>query len=182
MSSTELIEIAEESDLPPGLDQGIRDLLCLCFPPDVPVFSQSRYWHGTAPEFSFYRREAGKITGHVGIVRRTIRAGSSQITIAGVQNLAVAPHRRKSGLGALLMIRALAESRRRGIDFGLLFCVPGLARFYASLGWHIQERAFFMADETGTLERIPEKNIGMTLTLGTHPFPPGEVDLQGRDW
>jgi GNAT superfamily N-acetyltransferase len=182
MSTSDLIEIAEESDLPPGLDQDIRDLLCLCFPPDVPVFSQSRYWHGTAPEFSFYRREAGKITGHVGIVRRTIRAGSSQITIAGVQNLAVAPNRRKSGLGALLMIRALAEARRRGIAFGLLFCVPGLGRFYSSLGWKIQERAFFMANESGIQERIPDKNIGMTLTLSSEPFPPGEVDLQGRDW
>jgi len=182
MSTSDLIEIAEESDLSPDLDQGIRDLLCLCFPPDVTVFSQSRYWHGTAPEYSFFRREAGKITGHVGIVRRTIRAGASQITIAGVQNLAVAPTRRKSGLGALLMIRALAEARRRGIAFGLLFCVPGLARFYSSLGWKIQERAFFMTNETGARERIPDKNIGMTLTLGPEPFPPGEVDLQGRDW
>lgn len=182
MNPTELVEIAEESDLSPELDQAIRDLLCHCFPPDIPVFSQTRRWHGTAPEFSFYRREAGVITGHVGIVRRAIRVGSNPLTIAGVQNLAVVPDRRKSGLGALLMIRALAEARRRGITFGLLFCVPGLTHFYASLGWERQDRAFYMDNENGVREFIPEKNIGMTLSLGPDPFPPGEVDLQGRDW
>ena len=182
MTATELIELVEESNLSPDLDRAIRDLLCLCFPPDVPVFSQTRYWHGTAPEYSFFRREAGLVTGHVGIVRRTIRIGSRQVTIAGVQNLAVSPDRRQTGLGALLMIRALNEARRRGIDFGLLFCVPGLARFYTSLGWQIQNRLFFWADENGGRVPIPEKNIGMALNLGPDPFPAGDVDLQGRDW
>jgi GNAT superfamily N-acetyltransferase len=182
MKPIDPIECVEESEMSPALDRRIRDLLCLCFPPDVPVFSQTRHWHGTAPEFSFVRREARKIVGHVGIVRRTIQVGSSRIVIAGVQNLAVAPDRRKSGLGALLMIRAMDEARRRGIPFGLLFCVPGLARFYCSLGWQILDRSFYMADETGARTGIPEKNIGMSLPLGTQPFPPGEVDLLGRDW
>lgn len=182
MKASDLLELIEESDLPAQVDRNIRDLLCACFPPDVPVFSQTRHWHGTAPEYSLVLRESGKITGHVGIVRRTIQAGSRSVEIAGVQNLAVIPHRRKSGLGALLMIRAMGEARKRGIAFGLLFCVPGLARFYTSLGWHIEERAFYMADETGARVRIPEKNIGMTLPLGRDPFPPGAVDLLGRDW
>ena len=182
MTATDLIEKAEEGDLAPDLDRAIRDLLCHCFPPDVPVFSQTRYWHGTAPEFSFFRREAGVVTGHVGIVCRTIRVGSQPVAIAGVQNLAVTPDRRQTGLGALLMIRALNEARRRGIPFGLLFCVPGLARFYTSLGWQIQDRLFFMTDETGGRIRIPGKNVGLTLNLGLDPFPPGEVDLRGRDW
>jgi len=182
MKPIDLIELAEESTLSPTLDRGIRDLLCLCFPPDVPVFSQTRHWHGSAPEYCFYRAENGRITGHVGIVRRAIRVGARSIEVAGVQNLAVAPERRKSGLGALLMIRALAEARKRGIRFGLLFCVPGLARFYRDLGWQLQDRPFFMNDESVARIRIPEKNIGMTLALETEAFPAGPVDLQGRDW
>jgi predicted N-acetyltransferase YhbS len=176
------LELVEESALPPALDRGIRELLCECFPPDVEVFSQTRHWHGTAPEYALVYRADNLLSGHVAVVRRTIRVGNRAVPIAGIQNLAVRPSFRGTGLAQALMTEAMDEARRRGVRFGLLFCVPGLERFYRNLGWVRIDAPVTMLDENGATVPIPGKNIGMTLDLSGEPFPAGLIHLEGRDW
>jgi GNAT superfamily N-acetyltransferase len=176
------LELVAEAQLSPELDRAIRELLCVCFPPDVAVFSQSRHWHGSAPAYSLVQRQGGAAVGHVGVVVREIRAGRSPVLIAGIQNLAVRPDGRKSGLGPELMTAAMAEARRRQIPFGLLFCVPALEKFYRALGWVVLPVDATMRDEAGRSVPIPGKNICMALSLGPAPFPPGDLDLRGPDW
>ncbi len=176
------LELFEESAVDPALDAAIRALLCACFPSDAPVFSASRHWHGTAPAYSLVHRVDGRVLGHVGIVLRTVACGGRPAGIAGIQNLAVLPEARKSGLSRRLMTESMAEAARRGVRWGLLFCVPGLERFYASLGWKTLDVSVTMADGRGGTEPIPGKNIAMALPLAGEPFPSGNIDLQGRDW
>ena len=176
------LEIIPEPAMPANVDQAIKNLLCDCFPPDIPIFSKTRYWHGTAPDYSLVCRSTGQVIGHVGIVVRAITAEGRTATVAGIQNLAVSREWRKTGLSGQLMTEAMEEARRRGIPFGLLFCVPGLAKFYASLGWETIPASAVMIAAEGKEEPIPAKNITMVLRLGSQAFPPGLISLQGMDW
>ncbi len=96
--------------------------------------------------------------------------------------MAVRPGTRGGGVGAGLMERALAEARRRGVPFGLLFCVPELAKYYGRYGWKHREVAVTMDYNGETGIPIPGKNICMTLKLGESEFPGGDVHLGGADW
>ena len=166
----------------PATDAAIKRLLCECFPPDVEAFTRSRYWHGTGPTYTLIQRDGGDVVGHVGVVRRTVRCGGRPVEIAGIQSLCVVPRMRVTGLSWALMREAMAEARRRGIKFGLLFCVPRLERFYGSLKWVRTDAPMTMDDERGEPVAIPTKNIAMYIQLTGEPFPDGPVHLGGRDW
>lgn len=175
------IEIIEEKSANKSDDAAIRKLLADCFPKDVGFFSKSRNWHSD-PEYILISRKGGEIAGQAAIVVREISCGRAKVKIAGIQSLAVSSKCRGMGLSQALMTDSMAEAWRRGIKFGLLFCVPDLERFYASLGWKRIDGPFFMRDESGAKKNIPAKNIGMILLLSGKPFPSGAIDLRGRDW
>ena len=176
------VEIIDEDQIASELDAAIRRLLCDCFPADMTAFSASRAWNGVHPLYSVICRHRDRIVGQIGIVERLITCGGVPVRIAGVQSLAVVPDWRKSGASQRLMTAAMDDARRRGIRFGLLFCLPGLANFYARLGWRQIERAVTMLDAAGRSVPLTAKNIAMNLPLGDEKFPPGPIDLAGRDW
>lgn len=175
------IEIFEEKSVGRTDDAGIRKLLAECFPKDTDFFSRARQWH-CAPEYVLLSRKGRKLMGHVAVVTRKISCGRTKVKIAGIQSLAVHPESRGTGLAQALMTESMAEAWRRKIEFGLLFCVPELERFYASLGWRRIDGPFIMRDESGARDDIPQKNIGMVLLLSGKHFPRGTIDLCGRDW
>ena len=175
------IEIVEEKSVDKALDKSIRALLVECFPGDNNAFAKARAWH-SAPEYLLVHRKGKEVLGHVAIITREISCGRKKIRIAGIQSLAVGKKGRGTGLSQALMTDSMTEAFRRGIEFGLLFCIPELERFYATLGWKRIEEPVFMQDEKGARAPLPSKNIGMYLLLSGKPFPAGAVDLRGRDW
>jgi len=174
--------LMEEAAITSQLDGEIKSLLVVCFPEEQTAFLCSRHWHGSAPACTLVHRRDKSLVGHVGIVLRTVQWNGRNIPAAGIQNLAVAPSMRGTGLSRTLMMEAMAEAGRRGVPFGLLFCVPGLERFYASLGWQCCNVPVTMRDEKGLPAPIPARNIAMALSLGPAPIPKGPLDLMGRDW
>jgi hypothetical protein len=76
----------------------------------------------------------------------------------------------------------MGEAARRGIRFGLLFCVPALEHFYSQLGWRRTDRDVTMRDAVGQSVPLTAKNISMELALASDRLPPGSIDLEGRDW
>jgi predicted N-acetyltransferase YhbS len=180
--STFSLQVVSEPEVSEELDLAIRQLLCRCFPADADAFSRNRAWHDSAPSYSVVYCENDDVLGHIGIVVRVVRCGDVQVTVAGVQNMCVAPERRHTGLSQQLMTAALSEARLRGLSFGLLFCVPELETFYQRQGWSRTNEPATMLDETGQAAPIPGKNIAMFIELASQPFPPGPIDLQGRDW
>ncbi|MCP4610137.1 MAG: GNAT family N-acetyltransferase [Planctomycetes bacterium] len=176
------LELIEESDMPPEIDATIKRLLCECFCPDAEKFSRSRYWHGSAPAYTLIHRDGDEVVGQVGIVLRTIRCGHVPTDIAGIQSLAVSPRIRGGMLAWALMRRSMKEARKRGVPFGLLFCVPSLERLYAAMRWERIDVITTMRDEKDQTVPIPGKNIAMVLKLDDRPFPEGDIDLQGADW
>ncbi|MGO9111050.1 MAG: GNAT family N-acetyltransferase [Thermoguttaceae bacterium] len=176
------LQVIDEDHIGPELDAAIRRLLCECFPCDAEAFSARRAWIGVLPAFSVLGRHGDKVMGHVGIIERRIRCGNVPVRVAGIQSLAVASDWRRSGLSQRLMIGAMHEARRRGVRFGLLFCVPELEGFYARMGWRPIDRTVTMRDGAGRTVPLTEKNISMELVLAGDPLPPGPIDLEGRDW
>jgi len=176
------LELIEEPDMHREVDAAIRRLLCECFPPDVEEFSKSRHWHGSAPAYTLICRQGSELVGHVGVVVRSIRCGSVQADIAGIQSLAVSSRTRGTMLAWALMRGAMREAGKRGVPFGLLFCVPTLERLYAAMKWKRIDVTATMRDEKGRAVPIPGNNIAMILKLAHRPFPAGDIDLQGADW
>lgn len=174
--------LVEESDMTPDLDRAIRELLCRAFEADVSEFSVRRAWNGIAPEFTVAYRPEDDALGHIGIVFRDIRCGDRVVKIAGIQSLAVDTRMRGTGLSHKLESVAMEEAAKRGVKFGLLFCVPELEKFYAGLGWKTTRADVVMQDADGNTVPLTAKNIAMTKDLVGEAFPSGDIDLQGRDW
>jgi predicted N-acetyltransferase YhbS len=179
---TVTLALLDESRVRPATDAAIRRLLCAAFPVDASIFSQTRAWHGSAPVFSFLAREGRRMVGYIGVVCRTILAGDRRVAVAGIQNLAVLPDRRGHGLGQRLTAAAMDEAGRRGIPFGLLFCVPGLEAFYNREGWRRLDVETLMDFDGQRNVPIPGKNICMVKNLTTDHFPAGNLHLLGPDW
>jgi len=176
------LEVIPEAEMSTADDSAIRSLLRTCFPDDAEAFSQGRAWQDVSPAFTIISRMADSVVGHIGMVVRTIRCGEIPVVVSGVQSLCVGPSQRKTGLSQALMAAALAETTRRDIRFGLLFCIPALERFYGSMGWAKTDGRVGMLDIQGRTVPIPDKNIGMQIELGDDRFPPGPIHLNGRDW
>ena len=172
----------DEADMTPALDVAIRELLCECFPGEVRNFSHTRAWHGSGPTYSIVYCEGTRALGHVGVVVRKVACDRRPVMVAGVQNVAVHPERRRTGLSRRVMHQAMEEASRRGIPYGLLFCVPQLERFYHYLGWEKVAATAVMRDEHGTRVSTSDKNITMIRGLAGAPLSPREIDLQGADW
>lgn len=168
--------------MPGPLDRAMRRLLCQCFPADAQSFGATRAWHGCVPAWTVVVLENEEPVACAAVVERAVTCGGVPMTVAGVGNFCVAPPWRGSGLAQGLMERIHAEARARGMDFGLLFCSPGLEGLYAALGWSRVGWPITALDERGLPGPLPAGNIGMSVALGNRPWPEGPVDLQGRDW
>jgi hypothetical protein len=175
--------IVLETQITPAEDAAIRAALCICFPPDREIFSQTRSWHGTYPTWSVLVEHEGAVIAHTGIVEREILVGSEPIRAAGVQNVLVVPEHRKSNLFRQVMTVAMQEAGRRGQDLGILFCTSNLAMAYAGLGWKLLKgRGVIRIDEEGRPQPLPAKNVAMFYPLHRADIPAGDIHLQGNDW
>jgi GNAT superfamily N-acetyltransferase len=177
------IKIIEENEINPEFDKELRNALCQCFPDDVELFLQSRSWHGSAPAWSAVIIISGSVAAHVGIVDRTIQAGTRQMRVAGIQNVFILPEYRGKGFCEEIMASAMKEAKRRNFEAGLLYCVPQLEKVYARCGWRLlPERKIIRIDENGKHISLPAKNITMLFPLSIKAFPEGPINLQGNDW
>lgn len=178
----EQIRIVDESDLSPEEDAAIRHGLCLAFPKDAHVFSQTRAWHGSGPSFSALLESDGAILAHVGVVDRTVRVGDLSFRAAGVQNVYSLPNARGRGLAKKALACAMGAAAERGYDIGLLFCVPELEAYYAGDGWRFAPVEGVVRLEDGRPLPLPKDNIAMFLPFRLDGIPSGVLHLCGNDW
>ncbi|MHB1038359.1 MAG: amino acid permease [Pirellulales bacterium] len=175
--------VVSETSMTAEEDAAIRTALCLCFPADREVFSQTRAWHGSRPAWSVLAEHQGRVLAHVGVVARVIQIGAERVRAAGVQNACVVPQRRGTGLLRQIMAIAMDEARCRGLAVGVLFCTADLAEVYARLGWQLCDgRNVIRTDENGLAGLLPAKNVTMLYPLCEADIPPGDIHLLGNDW
>jgi GNAT superfamily N-acetyltransferase len=176
--------VISEAELDRTVDAAIKAGLVECFPADADMFSRTRAWHGSAPTFTaLVEDDARRVVAHVGVVMRTIRAGETALTVAGVQNVFVVSPHRKTGLADHVMTAAMDEARARNLDGGLLFCLPVLTRIYARTGWQLlSPRPVWATGESQGRYLLDDKNVLMFLPMKCATFPDGPIDLNGDDW
>ena len=176
--------VFEDADITENLDRLIRAELVECFPNDTEHFSQTRVWH-TRPSWTVAGQAPdGTVAAHCAIVERTISVGnpSQYVRVAGVQGFSVRPAWRKKKVSDRMMEIAVAEANLRGLDAGLLFCLPVLEKLYCRMSWHTINTPVMVRDDQGRLLPLPEKNIAMIIPLNLREFPRGGMDLMGPDW
>lgn len=177
-----VLQVLEEESIDVALDGQIRRSLCLSFPNDAAHFSRSRSWHGSSPAYSVILRQEQDVIAHVGVVDRTISAGSRALRVAGVMNVFVLPSHRGRHLVERVMRAAMQEAQRRGMDIGLLFCLPSLIPLYARMQWRDAPGHEVVRTEGGRDLPLPPGNIAMYFPLRLAELPPGTLHLRGNDW
>ncbi len=176
--------IYNDDDINKNLDHLIRSILVECFPHNTDNFSQKRSWHSKPSWVVVGISRDGDIAAHCAVVERKISIGDmpEQLLVAGIQGFSVSPKWRKKHISDRMMEIAVSEAKRRGLDAGLLFCLPVLEKLYSRMGWNAIHVPVMVRDEQGRLSPLPEKNIAMIIPLNQNKFPGGAVDILGQDW
>ena len=87
-------------------------------------------WSAKDEHFTLF--EKGVAASRVSLLRYKV-AG---LTIAGIGGVVTAPPFRGKGYASVLLELALDQARNQyGADFGVLFCLPDLEKFYADRGF-----------------------------------------------
>ncbi len=183
-NSEACLAVIDEGDVSPALDQSIRELLVRCFPADRDYYARQSWWHCIPTYRVIGRDKRDSVVAHAAVVQRSISVEpmSSAISVAGIQSFCVSPEHRKTGMSDRMMVVAMEEAHRRGLDAGLLFCVNRLEAVYRRMGWDKLGTVVYTYDEKRGRIQIPAKNITMFFPLKVRQFPLGDIDLAGADW
>ena len=176
------LRIIKEAEIDVKLDAAIKKCLCICFPKDKIEFSQSRYWHGSAPAYSVLIEEGNNIIAHTGVVDRTIKIEDQQYRVAGIQSLFVVPEHRGKGLSDRILKAVIQEAQHEGYDYGLLFTTKEITNVFERNGWLQITKQKFVRIEDDMEIFLPKETIKMYYPLKYKTFPKRIVNLQGNDW
>jgi aminoglycoside 2'-N-acetyltransferase I len=128
----------------------------------------------------------GTVVGHVGLQRRTIGVGRSDVVVAGVGGVLVAAGCRGSGVGRALLDEAAEVARDRvGADVGYLGCREEVVPFYRSCGWSrivVREHSASRLDGRPVVQEAGPPILLQAACRPIAEWPPGDVDLRGRPW
>ncbi len=78
----------------------------------------------------------GDVVCHVGVYRRTITCNGRKMRAGGIGGVLTRADTRQRGYATIALEAAIRTLKDEGsADFGLLFCAPDKAPFYAARGW-----------------------------------------------
>lgn len=128
----------------------------------------------------FFLDVDGIALSHVGLLRHEVSVNGRPLEVAGLGGVVTSPEAQGKGY-ANRLIRHAAEffEREWGVDAGLLFCLPGLAPYYESLGWQAIEGPVLIEQPSG---RIKAPLPVMILPCRRRDWPTGEVELRSPPW
>ncbi|MEP6706974.1 MAG: GNAT family N-acetyltransferase [Pyrinomonadaceae bacterium] len=143
---------------------GVEDMLYRWRPKD---------WH-------FIVEAKGRVVSHVGVLQTTVRAGEHAVLVAGIGGVVSVPEAQGRGHAQSAMRRAVEFMRDElQVEFGMLFCLPRLAPFYARQGWQLLEETVEFEQPSGP---IPSPFCVMVLPFGGREWPAGKTLLGGLPW
>ncbi len=176
------VRIIDECDITPELDAAIRKSLAICFPHRYEEFSRSRAIRNNIPSYTAVISDGEQALCQVAVMDRTISVGGEQVHVAGIANVFVMPEHRGKGLCDMALEAAMAEAKKRGFDFGLLFTHSPTNRIYARNEWVEIKNRKFVRVENGEEAVFSAERIKMYYPLKSEDFPAGDVHLQGDRW
>jgi predicted GNAT family N-acyltransferase len=129
----------------------------------------------------FIVEEGGRVVSHVGVLETTVKAGGREVSVGGVGGVVTVPEAQRRGHVHAAMRRAaefMCDELK--VEFGMLFCLPQLAPFYARQGWQLVEEAIEFEQPSGTVVSSPFRI--MVLPCGGRVWPAGKVEVEGLPW
>jgi predicted N-acetyltransferase YhbS len=121
-----------------------------------------------------------EIVSHVGVVDRTILAGSQPVRVGGVGGVATAPAWQRRGYAQQLMRSTAAFMRDQlHMSAGLLICGDKMLPYYSRLGWQAVPGPLVVDQPQGKV--MMPTNI-MVLPFSETPWPAGTIDLCSLPW
>ena len=131
-------------------------------------------------DYHFITEEDGRALSHVGVLKTTVRAGSRVVTVGGVGGVATRPEAQGRRFVHAAMRQAADFIRHElGAEFGMLFCLPRLAPFYARQGWQMVEGEVVIEQPAGPV--VWPYHV-MVLPCGGRAWPAGPVEIGGLPW
>ena len=131
-------------------------------------------------DYHFVTEEDGRPLSHVGVLKDTVRAGGLDVTVGGIGGVVTIPEAQGRHLVHEAMRRAAVfMCEELGVEFGMLFCLPRLAPFYARQGWQSVEDEAEFEQPTG---KVVWPFRVMVLPCGSQAWPAGRVEVAGFPW
>jgi hypothetical protein len=131
-------------------------------------------------DYHFITEEDGRVLSHVGLLKTSVTAGGQAVTVGGVGGVVTVPAAQGRRFVHAAMRRA-AEfmCSELGVEFGMLFCLPRLAPFYARQGWQLVEEEVEFEQPAG---KVVSPFRVMVLPCGSRAWPSGKVEVAGFPW
>lgn len=141
---------------------------------------EDRLYTWRPKEWHFITEEDGRSVSHVGVLKTTVRAGGEEVTVGGIGGVVTVPEAqgRRHVHAAMLRVSEFMREKLR-VEFGMLFCLPRLAPFYAAQGWRLVEETIEFEQPAGTL--VSPFRV-MILPCGERAWPAGKVEVGGLPW
>ena len=131
-------------------------------------------------DYHFITEEDGRVLSHVGVVKTAVRAGGREVTVGGVGGVVTRPEAQGRRLVHAAMLQAAGFiCHELGAEFGMLFCLPRLAPFYARQGWLMVEDEVEMEQPAG---KVVWPFHVMVRPCGERTWPPGRIEVGGLPW
>jgi aminoglycoside 2'-N-acetyltransferase I len=131
-------------------------------------------------DYHFITEEDGRAVSHVGVLKTTVRAGGQEVTVGGIGGVVTTPEAQ----GRHYVHDAMRQAadficKELGAEFGMLFCLPRLAPFYARQGWQMTEDEVEIEQPSG---KIVWPYHVMVWPCGERSWPPGRIEVGGPPW
>ncbi len=125
-------------------------------------------------------KEDGRPVSHVGVLEHQLSIGDEQLAIGGIGAVSTVPEAQGKGYASQAMESAHAFMRQDlAADFGLLFCIEHMVKFYQRLGWRQLEDTVVIEQPSG---QISAPFPAMYLPLRKREWPPGAIKLDSLPW
>ncbi|MBC7933647.1 MAG: GNAT family N-acetyltransferase [Rubrivivax sp.] len=109
-----------------------------------------------------------------------MRAGEHEVTVGGIGGVVTVPEAQgRRHVHAAMQRAAEFICEKLRAEFGMLFCLPRLAPFYARQGWQLVEETVEFEQPTG---KVVSPFRVMVLPCGERTWPEGPVEVGGLPW
>jgi predicted N-acetyltransferase YhbS len=163
----------------------LSELLVAAFPEQPTVFA-GRSWAWARKEARLWLSDrTGRPVAHLAVERRLVDVGGTEVLVAGIGEVAVAPELHGNGVGAALMREFRPRLRTEfAADFGFVQCGEQVIAFYRNAGWTPVPNAVRHLDPDD--ERTVREGVWPALVMpgrrALAEWPNGLVDLRGLPW
>jgi predicted N-acetyltransferase YhbS len=131
-------------------------------------------------DLHFITEEDGRAVSHVGVLKTEVKAGGREVTVGGIGGVVTIPEAQgRRHVHAAMRRAADFLCGELGVEFGMLFCLPRLAPFYARQGWQLIEEEVEFEQPTG---KVVSPFRVMVLPCGGREWPAGRVEVAGFPW